>query len=122
MKPQSTQETGRDLSTENQQPEARQEELFPGYPQYPSSEDVYNEHLVDSSDDPENKQAPNPTNEEVIPSGKHHDLDIPGAELDDAKESIGEEDEENNFYSIGGDNHSDLEENQGELFEREPNE
>jgi len=33
------------------------------------------------------------------------DLDIPGSELDDENESIGEEDEENNFYSLGGDEH-----------------
>jgi hypothetical protein len=39
------------------------------------------------------------------------DLDVPGAELDDAEENIGEEDEENNPYSIGGDRHEDLEEN-----------
>ena len=32
------------------------------------------------------------------------DLDIPGEELDDANENIGEEDEENNEYSLGGDN------------------
>lgn len=32
------------------------------------------------------------------------DLDIPGEELDDANEDIGEEDEENNDYSLGGDN------------------
>lgn len=32
-------------------------------------------------------------------SGK--DLDVPGSEADDANESIGEEDEENNSYSIG---------------------
>lgn len=38
------------------------------------------------------------------------DLDIPGAELDDNNEAIGEEDEENNYYSLGGDNHDDLEE------------
>ncbi|HKO79569.1 MAG TPA: hypothetical protein VJU78_04200 [Chitinophagaceae bacterium] len=37
-------------------------------------------------------------------------LDVPGAELDDANEEIGEEDEENNYYSLGGDNHDDLEE------------
>jgi hypothetical protein len=40
------------------------------------------------------------------------DLDIPGSELDDAQEEIGSEDEENNHYSIGGDNH-DLEEDNG---------
>lgn len=32
------------------------------------------------------------------------DLDIPGAELDDENERIGEEDEENNSYSIGDEN------------------
>ncbi len=30
------------------------------------------------------------------------DLDVPGAEADDDNEDIGEEDEENNSYSIGG--------------------
>ena len=39
------------------------------------------------------------------------DLDVPGAELDDANEEIGSEDEENNYYSLGGDNHHDLEDN-----------
>lgn len=39
------------------------------------------------------------------------DLDVPGSELDDEEELIGEEDEENNSYSIGGDRHDDLEEN-----------
>lgn len=38
------------------------------------------------------------------------DLDIPGSELDDANEDIGEEDEENNYYSLGGDRHEDLDE------------
>ena len=32
-------------------------------------------------------------------------LDVPGAEADDADEEIGDEDEENNEYSLGGDNH-----------------
>jgi hypothetical protein len=39
------------------------------------------------------------------------DLDVPGSELDDADEALGEEDEENNNWSIGGDRHEDLEEN-----------
>lgn len=38
------------------------------------------------------------------------DLDVPGAEEDDANEEIGEEDEENNYYSLGGDAHENLEE------------
>ena len=40
-------------------------------------------------------------NEEDGLSGE--DLDVPGAEDDDANEEIGEEDEENNSYSLGAD-------------------
>jgi hypothetical protein len=39
------------------------------------------------------------------------ELDIPGAELDDESEEIGDEDEENNYYSLGGDDKENLEEN-----------
>jgi hypothetical protein len=39
-----------------------------------------------------------------------NDLDIPGTELDDENEAIGEEDEENNYYSLGGDRHESQEE------------
>jgi hypothetical protein len=44
----------------------------------------------------------------------HHsgdDLDVPGSDLDDEQERIGNEDEENNYYSLGGDDHNELEEN-----------
>lgn len=37
------------------------------------------------------------------------DLDVPGSELDDRDELKGDEDEENNLYSLGGENHEDLE-------------
>ncbi|MBV9988739.1 MAG: hypothetical protein JO301_13760 [Chitinophagaceae bacterium] len=40
-------------------------------------------------------------NETVELSGE--DLDVPGSEDDDDNEEIGEEDEENNSYSLGGD-------------------
>jgi hypothetical protein len=45
----------------------------------------------------------------------HHvsDLDVPGSELDDAQEKLGNEDKENNYYSIGRDNHNDLDEDNG---------
>ena len=42
------------------------------------------------------------------------DLDIPGSELDDDLEDNGDEDEENNSYSIGGDRHDDLDEDRDE--------
>lgn len=88
---------------------------------YSPSEDIYNQFKEEPDVDPENITK----NKEVIKIDNAHkwneknfrddvsgaDLDIPGAELDDAQEDIGTEDEENNGYSIGGDNHNDLEEN-----------
>src|SRR4051812_39877319 len=47
-----------------------------------------------------------PLNEAEDVSGK--DLDVPGQEDDDPMEEIGEEDEENNEYSLGGDNHDNV--------------
>jgi hypothetical protein len=38
------------------------------------------------------------------------DLDVPGSELDDEQEGVGSEDEENNYYSTGGDAHNNLDE------------
>lgn len=43
------------------------------------------------------------------------DLDVPGQDLDDTEEYLGEEDEENNYYSLGGDRHEDLEEDQANV-------
>jgi hypothetical protein len=67
-------------------------------PIYGKGDDIYSQE----------KEVPLENGEtDITPDG---DLDIPGSELDDADENIGEEDEENNSYSIGGDNHNDLEE------------
>jgi hypothetical protein len=43
------------------------------------------------------------------------DLDIPGSEIDDDEEAYGNEDEENNYYSLGGDDHNDLDEDHDDL-------
>lgn len=91
-----------------------------GYPKYPESEDIYNKFDKEFDIDPENiaknkeiiKIDKSPTwnekNFDQDPSGS--DLDVPGSELDDEQENIGSEDEENNGYSIGGDNHNNLDE------------
>jgi hypothetical protein len=50
------------------------------------------------------------TPQNVATEDLNTDLDIPGSELDDENESIGEEDEENNYYSLGGDRHEGQEE------------
>ena len=55
-----------------------------------------------------------PLNEENSLDLTGEDLDVPGSSDDDADELIGEEDEENNYYSRGGDLHESQEENKGE--------
>lgn len=95
-----------------------------GYPAYPPGEDIYKKSKLEEDIDPENistiKESINPkqvdqANElDFNEDQSGSDLDIPGAELDDEQEAIGNEDEENNSYSIGGDNHTNLEEEQEE--------
>ena len=95
---------------------------FPDYPAYPSDEDIYRQYTEEEEINPEN---PFKIKEYHEKRGKLNvkdfdedmsgsDLDIPGSELDDELEIIGSEDEENNYYSIGGDNHDDLDEDQGD--------
>lgn len=44
------------------------------------------------------------------------DIDVPGSETDDANENIGEEDEENNYYSLGGDEKNQVDDpNEGSI-------
>ena len=121
-------------------------ENLPGYPYYPSSEDIMNSTEEKLGLDLENAEAPLIKNQERIPEQETDDLElkkgtsadvtktdlenlgddelamtlgddedlkqrlfvvdmeakdlvIPGAELDDVQEEIGNEDEENNFYS-----------------------
>ena len=88
---------------------------------YPPSEDIYQQLKEDSEIDPEDvtkKKMVNETTEgNVVKLSTENrmgsDLDVPGSELDDQQESVGSEDEENNYYSLGGDNHNDLEEDKG---------
>jgi hypothetical protein len=82
-----------------------EDEKFP-LPVYDKDEDIYS------------KEKEEPFEDEEVKSGKSKklkkklgdDLDVPGAEMDDADEAVGDEDEENNYYSLGGDDHNDLEE------------
>lgn len=46
-----------------------------------------------------------------------NELDVPGAADDDAMEDIGSEDEENNFYSLGGDNHEDAQDENPDIIQ-----
>ena len=66
--------------------------------------------IYDKEDDIYSKEKEISLEEEETDITREGGLDIPGSELDDPDENIGEEDEENNSYSIGGDDHNDLEE------------
>ena len=95
-----------------------------GYPIYPPSEDLFNNNITDKNVDPEDVshlKAPNESGK----TGKNNDkgftddksgsdLDIPGSESDISQENIGSEDEENNYDSLGGGDHNDLDEDTGE--------
>jgi hypothetical protein len=92
---------------------------LPGYKHYPENEDVFNQHQIVNDIDPETKKkktsAEDTANEKDFKDDvSGGDLDIPGAELDDDMEEIGSEDEENNHFSLGGDDKENLEEDQGE--------
>jgi len=94
-----------DKLTENKYPLVRQEGddkkvILPGYPTYPASEDLYAQSKEEEEIDPEVISKDKDDN-----SGDN--LDVPGSELDDNQEEIGSEDEENNYYSLGGDDHED---------------
>jgi hypothetical protein len=100
------------------------DENLPGYPVYPSSEDIYSNCLEEADINPEDVSKTKEPNENYKVGTMNEkdfdhdfsgsDLDVPGSELDDYQEEVGNEDEENNFYSLGGDDHEDLEEDQGE--------
>lgn len=70
----------------------------------------YEEPMLDTTDedgDPLNEPRP-------MFNATGADLDVPGSETDDGNEQVGEEDEENNYYSLGGDRMENLEEDPSE--------
>ena len=99
-----SQESQRNIASRNQQPaEENNDELAI---RQGNEADVDDDDLaVLNSTDDEIGVPQNISNEDL-----NTDLDIPGSELDDDNERIGEEDEENNYYSLGGDRHESQEE------------
>lgn len=103
--------------------EKSKKENLPGYPIYPASEDIYSREKEETELNPEdltknkthNAEADKPNELDFRHDVSGGDLDVPGSELDDEQENVGSEDEENNYYSLGGDNHEAQEENTGKL-------
>ena len=73
---------------------------------YSANEDIYLKSKNEVDINPESISEDKVENDVI----SDNDLDVPGSELDDQQEIIGSEDEENNYYSLGGDRHDDLEE------------
>ena len=98
-----------------------EQSLLPGYPYYPPSEDIYSQARELKDLNPENlsktkapNEKPGTRNEKGFKEAMSgSDLDVPGSELDDQQESVGSEDEENNYYSLGGNANNHLEEDKG---------
>jgi hypothetical protein len=93
------------------------------YPLYPDSEDIYSKYKKEDELDPEDISKVKKSSMEVVSDSENElnnnesgsDLDIPGSELDDEQENAGNEDEENNYYSLGGDDHNDLDEDKDDM-------
>ncbi len=100
----------------------------PGYPNYSPKNDIYKKGIKDDDIEIEELSKTKTPIKNIkkkkidesisligdsamsVPGIAAEDLDIPGSELDDNEEIVGTEDEENNYYSTGGDKHEDLEE------------
>lgn len=90
----------------------KRDEELPGYPSNPPSEDAFSRMDRDEEVNPENPyEKVEPTERATDEFTKNltlGDLDVPGSELDDDMEIIGNEDEENNYYSLGNDDNDSL--------------
>jgi len=79
---------------------SEKEDLFIAANDLPGDDESLREAALDDTDN-----DGTPLNEESFKKNvTSSDLDIPGADLDDDDEIVGEEDEENNDYSLGADN------------------
>jgi hypothetical protein len=106
-----------------QQNDKKEKVDLSGYPLYPVGEDIFSkskeegkinpEDISKTKDSSDNTKAGKRNEKDFVEDESGSDLDVPGSELDDEQEKIGSEDEENNYYSLGGDDHNDLDEDRG---------
>jgi hypothetical protein len=101
--------------------EGKKKKIAPaGYPLYAASEDIFVKYKEEKDLNPEDpsrsKEANEPDKESKDVDHEFRndvtggDLDITGPESASADDIAGREDEENNLYSLGGDDHNDLDE------------
>jgi hypothetical protein len=109
--------TNKESTNTQNEPAKTSVDPFPGYPEYPEKDDIY-------ANAEEVRLDTNPPAEKILntPHAKWNekdfkdektgdDLDVPGSEVEELGEEIpGKEDEENEYFSLGGDDHEDLDE------------
>ncbi|MEO6302598.1 MAG: hypothetical protein ABIP51_05460 [Bacteroidia bacterium] len=94
-------------------PSEKDKTTFPGYPLYPTSDDIYSKGKEEKDLNPEDvskKKLPNekqgtPNEKDFNDDMTGGDLDVPGSELDDAQENI------------GGDDHNNLDEDDNDFMD-----
>jgi hypothetical protein len=99
------------MSEKKKTPPDTSDERYPEIKPYPAKDDIYNREEEDQDIDPEDPTKYKPTNvkpderneKEFYEDVTAEDLDVPGNEADEEDQGNGNEDEENNYYSLGGD-------------------
>ena len=102
-------------------PGNKKEDALNGYPLYPADEDIFEKSKEEIEINPEdiskikksNKGKGDNNEKDFKDDLSGGDLDFSGSDMDD-EENIGIEDEENDLFSLGGDDHNDLDEYKGE--------
>jgi len=99
------------MSEKKKSPPVDPDKEYPEIKPYPARDDTYNQAEEEQDIDPEDptklkKHIPKPSrkNEKDFDEDMTaEDLDIPGNDADERDRGNGGEDEENNYYSLGGD-------------------
>jgi hypothetical protein len=99
------------MSEKKKTPPDTSDEKYPEIKPYPAKDDIYNRAEEEQDIDPEDltkrkarNEKPNVNNEESFEEDlTAEDLDVPGNKADEQDNGNGNEDEENNYYSLGAD-------------------
>lgn len=121
------------MKTENNDKKNMKNKDTKGYPSYPKSEDIYQQHEaeeeIDPNDPAEEKDETDSNAKRQLPldklvekdnlKAKVEGLDIPGENLEETDDAMGDVDEENQYYSLGGERHEGLEESEDDVIDDE---
>ena len=103
----------------------KEENTFPDYPNYAGSDDIYNTDKEEELNPKETsrikktyKRSGKKNEDKIIENATGNDLDVPGSERQEMEENEGSKDLENNFFSLGGDEYNDLDEDESDEIKK----